>query len=75
MPLKICQSSASSMAVYLYECPNTGYRVQGWSADEVSSDDTYETVTCEACKQLHLVNPATGRVLGKRLKNHNNKTR
>jgi hypothetical protein len=40
--------------------------VQGWSAEEVSPDqaDTYETVTCMACQQVHLVNPATGDVLG-----------
>jgi len=53
------------MATFLFRCPTTGERVQGWSAEEVSGDqpDTYETVTCIACRQVHLVNPATGEVL------------
>jgi hypothetical protein len=54
------------MAPFLYRCPNTGQHVQGWSAEEVSANqtDTYETVTCIACQQVHLVSPATGEVLG-----------
>jgi hypothetical protein len=54
------------MASFLFHCPNTDQRVQGWSAEEVSPDqvDTYEAVTCIACQQVHLVNPATGKVLG-----------
>ena len=50
---------------YLYRCPNTGQTVQGWSADEVTDDDTaYELVACLACPQLHLINLKTGKVLG-----------
>jgi hypothetical protein len=42
-----------------------GLRVQGFSADDVAGDThTYEPVVCTACKQTHLVNPATGIVLG-----------
>jgi len=54
------------MAPFLYRCPNTGQHVQGWSAEEVPANDAsiYETVTCIACQQVHLVNPATGNVLG-----------
>jgi hypothetical protein len=53
------------MPPFLYRCPNTGDHVQGWSAEEASADqaNAYETVTCIACKQVHLVNPATGQVL------------
>jgi hypothetical protein len=52
------------MAAFLYRCPNTGQHVQGWSAEEVPADEgTYETVSCIACRQVHLVNPATGNVL------------
>jgi hypothetical protein len=53
------------MAPFLYRCPNTGLRVQGWSAKEVPANgaNIYETVTCAACQQVHLVNPATGSVL------------
>ena len=54
------------MAPFLFRCPNTGRHVQGWTADDVSEEagETYETVSCYACRQLHLVNPTTGRVLG-----------
>jgi len=48
---------------FLYRCPNTGRNVQGYVADEVS-EDTYESVTCLACRQVHLVNAKTGKVLG-----------
>ena len=53
------------MAPFLYRCPSTGLRVQGWSAEEVppNDGDIYETVTCIACQQVHLVNPSTGNVL------------
>jgi len=55
------------MAAFLFLCPNTGNRVQGWVPDDGSSEDvgvTYETVSCHACGQLHLVNPKNGRVAG-----------
>lgn len=53
------------MPPFLYRCPNTGYRVQGFVAEEVSDKpDSYEPVTCIACQRTHLVNPATGKVLG-----------
>jgi hypothetical protein len=54
------------MAPFLYRCPNTGLKVQGWIADEPADDDaeTYESITCLACAQVHLVNPTTGRVIG-----------
>lgn len=53
------------MATFLYRCPNTGRQVQGWSADDPTEDgDTYQSVTCLACAQLHLVNPKTGKVIG-----------
>ena len=55
-----------TMATVLFLCPNTGDRVQGWFADDGSgdSDETYEGVTCLACRQVHMVNPRTGMVLG-----------
>ena len=50
---------------FLYRCPATGQTVQGWSAEEVTDDDTtYESVACVACTQMHFVNPKTGKVLG-----------
>ncbi len=54
------------MATTVFRCPNTGYRVQGWFADDVSEadEDTYRSVTCLACQAMHLVNPKTGKVMG-----------
>jgi hypothetical protein len=54
------------MVLFMYRCPATGLRVQGWSAEEVPRDgeDTYEAVTCVMCKRVHLVNPSTGKVIG-----------
>jgi hypothetical protein len=53
------------MLLFLYRCPTTGYRVQGFVAEEVSVDsDTYEALTCTACQRVHMVSPVTGKVLG-----------
>jgi len=54
------------MGPYLYRCPTTGYRVQGWAAGEAPDpgEDRYEMVECIACQGVHLVNPANGKVLG-----------
>jgi hypothetical protein len=53
------------MATLVYRCPATGLNVQGWFADDVSAnEDTYETVKCLACNQMHFVNRSTGRTLG-----------
>jgi hypothetical protein len=54
------------MPVFLYRCPNTSLKVQGWVADdpERQTDVAYEPVTCIACTRVHMVNPSTGRVLG-----------
>jgi hypothetical protein len=55
----------TAMPPFVYRCPNTGLNVQGFSAEEVPADDeSFETLTCLACRQVHLVNPTTGRVLG-----------
>ena len=46
-----------------YRCPNTGLRVQSYACIR-TSDGAYEVVTCNICKGVHLIDPATGRVLG-----------
>jgi hypothetical protein len=51
------------MAAFLYRCPNLGQYVQGWSADEVAEDDL-QMIKCLACRRWHLVDPATGKVIG-----------
>ena len=52
------------MGGFAFRCPNTGFHVQAWSDDDSDSPEFYETVSCTACKRMHLVNPTTGRVLG-----------
>jgi hypothetical protein len=54
------------MVTFLYRCPNSGHRIQGYIATEAESgeQDRYESVTCSFCQQVHFVNPATGKVLG-----------
>src|SRR5271157_1018738 len=56
----------SPMAPFLYQCPATGQNVQGWFAEDVSTaeGESYWPFECLACRRVHLVNPATGRVLG-----------
>lgn len=53
------------MATVLYHCPNTGFRVQGYTVDETIAPDldVYVPVRCLACNLQHLVNPKTGDVL------------
>ena len=57
------------MAAFVYQCPTTGYKVQGYveeiaATDPTRSDDVYEPLTCTLCQRIHLVNPKTGKVLG-----------
>ena len=55
------------MATFLYRCPNTGLQVQGYVAEDLSTEDdaeAYELLKCLACTRMHLVNPKTGKVLG-----------
>ena len=53
------------MVSIIYRCPVTGLNVQGLLADEVPTEkaNTYEPVTCLACKHVHLVNRSTGKTL------------
>jgi hypothetical protein len=52
------------MAAFLYRCPTTGLRVQGWLADNPAQHgEHYELVNCLACAGRHLVNMATGKTL------------
>jgi len=52
------------MVTVLYHCPNTRFRVQGYTAEEIPADhERYEPLTCLACKEVHVVNLKTGEVL------------
>jgi hypothetical protein len=52
------------MATYLYRCLVTGYNVQGFVADDPTTDDDFVLMNCLICKRVHLVNPKTGKVAG-----------
>jgi hypothetical protein len=54
------------MANLLIRCARTGLNVQLWLPDQPPGDeaDSYEAISCPACAQIHLVNKATGRMLG-----------
>ena len=57
------------MPLFVYRCPKTGYRVQGFSAEDVTADQhVYEPVSCPICCQIHHVTPITGAVLGEKAK-------
>jgi hypothetical protein len=53
------------MAALIYRCPTTRMKVQAWLAHEASDyGETYQSLICAACSQIHLVNRSTGRILG-----------
>jgi hypothetical protein len=54
------------MRTLIFRCPATGQNVQGWFADDASDagSESYETVVCTACRNVHLVNPVSGKTLG-----------
>ncbi len=52
------------MPPFIFRCPYTGYRVQGYDAKDNESeraDGAFVGVTCAACGQVHFVNPKTGK--------------
>ena len=62
------------MQTFIFRCPKAGLNVQGFAADEPSMEraasnpsaekaESYSAIVCTACRQTHLVNPNTGRVL------------
>jgi hypothetical protein len=54
------------MPPFIYRCPRTGFRVQGWGPDDESEmvSDAFVSVTCHACGLVHLVNPKAGKTPG-----------
>jgi hypothetical protein len=52
----------------LFDCPQTGQKVQGLLAEQVSGpgEARYEPVSCLACSGVHFIDPVNGRVLGAR---------
>jgi hypothetical protein len=53
------------MPPFIFRCPNTGFRVQGFAPDDdVSEGANNVGVTCLVCGLMHLVNPKTGKTAG-----------
>jgi hypothetical protein len=52
------------MAIFIFRCPHTGWNVQAHTEDNDKNGHVFETITCIACEQLHLVNSETGKVAG-----------
>jgi len=50
----------------LYDCPQTGRKVQSLLAEQVSTtgETHYESVSCLACSGVHFIDPVQGKVLG-----------
>jgi hypothetical protein len=52
----------------VFKCPTTGMNVQHELPGAPSeAPDTHVSVICPACTRLHLINRATGKLLGQRL--------
>jgi len=52
------RTDKTRMSAFLYLCPNTGQRVQGWSsASQAAQPSALEAVTCMACGRVHLIDP------------------
>jgi hypothetical protein len=47
------------METFLFRCPRTGQRVQGFVADDARDDNAVVQVTCHARGSVHFVNPKT----------------
>ena len=53
------------MGAFIFRCPATGQSVQGFVAEDVSSNgETFVSIECLACTRFHLVNPNTAKVVG-----------
>jgi len=52
------------MTTLIFRCPITGFHVEGFRPEQTSDEDLYEPVNCIVCDGIHMVNLATGKVLG-----------
>ena len=60
---QLFSAGARKLCRFPTDAPRPAIECQDFSAEHVS-EDTYEPVLCVICKQVHVVNPATGAVLG-----------
>jgi hypothetical protein len=67
-PVSGCRNGIGcEMPPFMYRCPNIGHHVQGFTAEEVSDDDTYQSVTFvhHVRPRSSCYNPAIGKVWGR----------
>jgi hypothetical protein len=65
-PLAVRAAGKRLPETITFLCPNMGVSVESSFADIEDSDEIYERVTCLACRQLHMLNLRTGKILGVR---------
>ena len=66
VPQKSCviRLGGPPMGALVFVCPNTGRPVPTSLPNEAFRDpETYHSVKCTVCADVHLVNPITGRIL------------
>jgi hypothetical protein len=52
------------MPPFLYRCPFTGLRVEGFDCVRAPEEgEHYTAQSCQACRGVHLVNPRTGKLM------------
>jgi DNA-directed RNA polymerase subunit RPC12/RpoP len=59
------EQTVIAMAIMRYRCPDCGQEVESSTMQQATAGcDTYESVLCPKCQQVHSVNPADGEVAG-----------
>ncbi len=48
----------------IYRCPNTGRRAEAMIESRTSDTRQYQPHFCPACRQIHLINQVSGRLIG-----------
>jgi len=63
---KISAAAKRIMGKLIFRCARTGMNVQIEMPEPAPAEPphSYESVTCPACTRIHLVNKATGKLLG-----------
>ena len=51
------------MRTFIYQCPATGYNVQGEYDPGAGPLPSFVMQTCLACHRVHVVDPTTGRLM------------
>jgi len=55
------------MRTFIFRCPSTGYNVQGEHDPGGQPLPAYVMQSCLACRQYHLVDPSSGRLVAEKV--------